>query len=175
MQAIRHEWITVLILQMPEIRAWLRRAEGFEGIDWPVLEWVVSGHHPKYMRPSPPSKAPDNCGATDIHVLLGHPDFRICLDQLDPWFRVGRFPATLSNKPFNLRETGEAFVSLTRFKIDGCKTWNGLSPALQKLAVTVCREVEEVVTERVPCRVAVRVPYTVSVPVVVCDCPDGLD
>ena len=45
----------------------------------------------------------------------------------------------------------------------------------KQVPVTVCREVEEVVVERVPCRVALRVPYEVRVPVMVCDCPDRLE
>jgi CRISPR-associated endonuclease/helicase Cas3 len=102
-QGLRHEWVTLWILERTAVGDWLRPAIGDDPADWQIVCWAVAGHHPAYNRPSPPRLAMDGAGDT-LHLLLDHPDFAECLqvvanalglagpprfDPLDPLHLVG--------------------------------------------------------------------------------------
>lgn len=90
-QGVRHEWITVLILQ--ELREWLRPAVASD-IDWQIVEWAVSGHHPAHNHESPPRGCPAYAGV-EIRIRSEETDFTDCLNWIGTIFREG----TASPKP----------------------------------------------------------------------------
>jgi CRISPR-associated endonuclease/helicase Cas3 len=132
-QGLRHEWLTVVILRQQQISAWARKATGFEEIDWTLIEWAVSGHHPKYQRPSPPTGAPEGCGSNKITALLSHPDFKACLDLLAGWFGLIPFAGELLDTPFDLGGGGQLFAGIGQGVIQASAMWSGLGPDVQRL------------------------------------------
>ncbi len=77
-QTLRHEWVSLLILDGLQSagfggwRGWLEPALEGER-EWQMLRWCVSGHHPKYGRSAPP--VPEE-GLAKMKVPLDHPDLR---------------------------------------------------------------------------------------------------
>lgn len=77
MQAIRHEWLTVWMLQQPGWKEWITPALG-DPKDFELLLWCIATHH---------LKGADDCdreGRAEprIYLLQGHPDFRACLEAV---------------------------------------------------------------------------------------------
>ena len=72
-QALRHEWVTYLLLTQEPWRDWSAKAFA-DGPDWHIALWCATGHHPGYNRASPPTAAPSGTG-TELTVFLSHPDF----------------------------------------------------------------------------------------------------
>jgi CRISPR-associated endonuclease/helicase Cas3 len=86
-QGLRHEWVTLLILEQPEVREWLLPAVSGNDDDWQIALWAIAGHHPAYNRPSPPRLAVDG-GGHELKVRYAHPDFTACLDFLARTFKT---------------------------------------------------------------------------------------
>jgi CRISPR-associated endonuclease/helicase Cas3 len=96
-QGLRHEWVTLLMLQEPEVRSWLLPAVGGAEMDWAILSWAIAGHHPAYNRPSPPRFSVDGAGR-EFELLMGHADFKQCLGWLRDTFRLQGTPQVASRK-----------------------------------------------------------------------------
>jgi CRISPR-associated endonuclease/helicase Cas3 len=88
-QGIRHEWVTLLMLQ--PLRDWLLPAFSRSTTDFSIMEWAVAGHHPGVKHASPPAGAPAGAGA-ELRLLAGHPDFRAALEFLKGTFALGDLP-----------------------------------------------------------------------------------
>lgn len=75
-QAIRHEWVTYLLLNMDDWKKWFQSAfPATNPDDWRIALWAVTGHHPAYGRPSPP-KTTEPGTNSEMRLLVGHDDFR---------------------------------------------------------------------------------------------------
>jgi len=75
-QALRHEGVTYLLLNLPEWKEWFRAAfPAPVEEDWRIALWAAAGHHPAYGRDSPPTHVP--CGrGSEMILLAGHEDFQ---------------------------------------------------------------------------------------------------
>jgi CRISPR-associated endonuclease/helicase Cas3 len=83
-QGLRHEWVSWLILEREDVCKWLLAALGEPGdrdVDWSVMLWAVTGHHPAFRRASPPTDVPDGAGS-EMRLRSGHADFQTCLNWL---------------------------------------------------------------------------------------------
>ena len=96
-QALRHEWITTVVLDREEWKEWLKPALA-ESDDWNLLRWAVSGHHPRYDRSAPPELAD---GDRKMTVLLGHDDIAAVSKWLTETFGLGQ-PPTTEDLPLDL-------------------------------------------------------------------------
>ena len=70
-QGLRHEWVTILMLQ--SLKSWLLAAVAKSDTDFAIVEWAVAGHHPAPSHQCPPQISPPGAGV-EINFLLGHPD-----------------------------------------------------------------------------------------------------
>ncbi len=79
-QAIRHEWLSWYLLQQPEMRSWIQSCltSGEIEIDWSIILWSITGHHPAYGREIPSER--QNGSLDSIQMLCGHSDYRDSLD-----------------------------------------------------------------------------------------------
>ena len=106
-QGVRHEWITVLIVQ--ELREWLRPAV-VSDIDWHIVEWAVSGHHPAHNHPSPPRSCPAGAGV-EIRIRSEDTDFTECLNWIGTTFRAGTAPPKLPAKSLLLTGSKNVYIA----------------------------------------------------------------
>jgi CRISPR-associated endonuclease/helicase Cas3 len=124
---MRHEWVTLLILNRPEIREWLLPAVVNEE-DWHLLSWAIAGHHPAYNRPSPPRLAVEGAGH-QIKVLLNHRDFAACLDWLARVFDLGKPPRFDQDESLPLVGPGNVFATVIGpWHRSAAERWSALPP-----------------------------------------------
>ena len=99
-QALRHEWVTWLILNDRELglRDWLLSALDGEEDDWRILCWSIAGHHPRYDRSAPPDLAD---GPMKLSLPLDHPDVIEVLQGIGDTFHLGK-PPELSPRAIDL-------------------------------------------------------------------------
>lgn len=123
LQGLRHEWVTLLMVQRPEWSRWLRPAI-VEDLDLDVVAWAVAGHHPAYHRPSPPERADAGAGS-EIRLLTGHPDFAACLAFVASSFALGPPPPCGGNEVITLRQTATegAFARIAHPFAAGLARW----------------------------------------------------
>ncbi|MBN2130108.1 MAG: CRISPR-associated helicase Cas3' [Sedimentisphaerales bacterium] len=74
LQALRHEWVGLLILEESSLREWLRPAVGDQEADWHIVLWAITGHHPACSRSSPPQSIRPGTGS-QLRVLSDSEDF----------------------------------------------------------------------------------------------------
>ncbi len=81
-QAIRHEWLSWYILQDPSISNWILDSlePTTRAIDWEIICWSITGHHPAFGRQSMPVKP--NGSNDSIDLYLGESDFQECLKTI---------------------------------------------------------------------------------------------
>ncbi len=87
-QGLRHEWVSSLIIQQDDVRKWLLPAlvePSIWDVDWTVMQWAVTGHHPAFRRPSPPTDVLDGAGS-EMQLCTGHADFQACLNWMTDAF-----------------------------------------------------------------------------------------
>jgi CRISPR-associated endonuclease/helicase Cas3 len=125
-QGLRHEWATLLFLEVPAVREWLMPAVGGDPIDWQQALWAVAGHHPAYGRPSPPRLFVDG-GGDRITLLTHHDDFRECLRWLGRAFALHDEPPTLGPLTFNLVGPDNAFAQIFRSYQQARASWEKLA------------------------------------------------
>lgn len=119
-QGLRHEWVTVLILQ--QLRPWLMTAVGASEADFAVVEWAVAGHHPAHHHQSPPRICPAGAGAT-IRVLADHAEFLPLLEWLGTTFKLAGDPPLVTAAARPLTGAANVFHEITRWAKDARKTW----------------------------------------------------
>jgi CRISPR-associated endonuclease/helicase Cas3 len=88
-QAIRHEALSLLIVQQAPLRDWLAAGLG-ESEDLDFLLWATAGHHRKF----PPGEPTPGSGLR-LSLLLGHPDFHRTLGVGAKWLQLSEPPALL--------------------------------------------------------------------------------
>ena len=132
-QGLRHEWAAYLILRKTELRDW-SRAIFDEPIDRHIMLWAITGHHPAYGRPSPPDEAPPGAGS-EMKLLLGHPDFRFCLDWIADSFNIDTAPA-LEDLTVSLLTVSadNAFSSLKKGSRKDWAVWEEMSAEERRFA-----------------------------------------
>lgn len=122
-QGLRHEWVTLLMLETVQLRAWLSKSLP-DHRDWLIAEWAVTGHHPGYGRPSPPRLPVDGAG-DGIAMCLDHPDFTACLAWLAEVFHLSgalaELPASIRQVPLVGRDN--AFTQIFRFHQRSMAAW----------------------------------------------------
>ncbi|MEQ8785539.1 MAG: CRISPR-associated helicase Cas3' [Pirellulaceae bacterium] len=89
-QALRHEWVSLLILDTPGWTSWLVSAVDGEAIDLEIVRWAVAGHHPRYDRTAPPTS---NDGPATLHLPLDHQDISETLKWLGSTFSLHGTPS----------------------------------------------------------------------------------
>lgn len=97
-QAIRHEWISWFILNEPMICDWLLPSlePATKEVDWHIIQWSVTGHHPAFGRKSAPDKK--NGSEDRIELYLGEPDFRDCLRVVAQAAEISELTIPYSNR-----------------------------------------------------------------------------
>jgi CRISPR-associated endonuclease/helicase Cas3 len=108
-QGLRHEWVSLLMLEQPELRAWLMPAVAGNDTDWEIMLWAVAGHHPAYHRPSPPRLFVDGAGH-EMALLMGHRDFVACLEWLGRAFALAA-PSPTPSRMLSLAGAANAFAT----------------------------------------------------------------
>jgi CRISPR-associated endonuclease/helicase Cas3 len=122
---MRHEWVTLLMVEQEDIRRWLFPAVGND-TDWQIVLWAVAGHHPAYHRPSPACFFVDGAGG-EIELLMGHDDYRACLAQVGETFNLGISPPTTLQK-WPLVGSGNVFATFVVPWFARAKTlWDGFN------------------------------------------------
>lgn len=121
-QGLRHEWVTVLMLQ--HLRDWLLPAVGGSDIDLAIVEWAVAGHHPAYNHASPPKEAPSGgaCGP-EFTAFAGHPDFASGLRWLQSTFKLTS-PPICSDTTHELSGSECVFDELSGWSRAATRLWD---------------------------------------------------
>ncbi len=88
-QALRHEWVTLLIVDDPEWRDWLLPAVGGSVEDWAIVRWCIAGHHPGYDRSVPPELAQ---GPVRMRLPLNDDDMKAIIEWLGKAFGLNKPP-----------------------------------------------------------------------------------
>jgi CRISPR-associated endonuclease/helicase Cas3 len=134
-QGLRHEWISLLILEDQAVRGWLLPAAGDE-TDWQIMLWAVAGHHPAFNRESPPKSLVSGAGS-QIEVLMAHSDFRSCLEWHALTFGLPAAPPTSSQK-LSLAGAGNAREKfIIPWSIRSQILWNGFKESDRRLVAAV--------------------------------------
>ncbi len=101
-QGLRHEWVSYWLLQTTALRDWV--SSGFEQpVDFQIVLWSISGHHPRHDRPTPPE--PVQGGGSKLLVFSEHPDCRDALAWMGAEFGLGP-PPNLKNVLLDLAGLG---------------------------------------------------------------------
>jgi CRISPR-associated endonuclease/helicase Cas3 len=119
-QGIRHEWVTLLMLL--SLRKWLLPALDGSELDFTLIEWAVTGHHPAHGHASPPTCSPDGSGP-EIELLSGHMDFRTILSWLAKTFACAEPPA-LENSRRSLCGSQSVFAEIARWFRQSQQRWD---------------------------------------------------
>ncbi len=103
-QAVRHEWVSWYILQHTTVREWLysHLDASTREIDWQILLWAITGHHPAYgrdIRTTSPS------GSTDkMELYLGHDDFHAALGVVAKNLDLADCPLQLISRTISVED-----------------------------------------------------------------------
>jgi CRISPR-associated endonuclease/helicase Cas3 len=119
-QGIRHEWVTLLMLR--SLREWLLPAVDGSELDFNIVEWAISGHHPSQHHSSPPKENPEGSGVV-IELFMGHADFRAALAWLAETFGCPEPPVTV-NVTRNLRGRDGVFGEIAMWFAKSRRTWD---------------------------------------------------
>ncbi len=117
-QGLRHEWVSLLMLQDAALRRWLLPAvRGCEQA-WNVMLWSVAGHH----RVPPPSCAAAGAGS-EIMFLMGCPDFRKCLEWLEELFDLPDEPPKTTTHKRYFAGGGSVFPQIVHWRVEATRQW----------------------------------------------------
>jgi CRISPR-associated endonuclease/helicase Cas3 len=123
-QGLRHEWVSVLILEA--LKDWLMPAVEQSEVDFAIVEWAVSGHHPAFNHPSPPQSCPPGAGP-EMTILTGHDHFRAILNWVQETFGLSSPPPELSTTTRPLVGAGNVFAELRSWEKAAQRTWEGIT------------------------------------------------
>lgn len=128
-QAVRHEWVSWYILQDADLKNWLydKLEEPTREIDWHILLWSITGHHPAFGREIP-SKCPP--GSTDkMELMLGHEDFTLSLQCVAKTLGTSQCPIRLRTKTVSVE--GEIYEFIRDSLADAHSKWEKWSKELE--------------------------------------------
>lgn len=138
LQALRHEWVSMLIASRPTWRQWLRPAVS-DDIDLDIALWAITGHHPAYGRASPPERADGGAGSQMV-LLMDHGDFEECLHVISSALALADAPAHAQETIAIAGVINNVFVSLRRDFLRSRQLWTTLPDQLKLVtaAAKVC-------------------------------------
>jgi CRISPR-associated endonuclease/helicase Cas3 len=129
-QAIRHEALSLLLVQETILREWL--ATGLETTDaLNFLLWAAAGHHRKF----PPA---DPAPGTGVHLslLLGHSDFRRTLIVGAKWLGLNDPPA-LADCNWQLTGLGSPSRRLAQLAVRAAAYWDACTDEQRRFLAVV--------------------------------------
>lgn len=137
LQALRHEWVSVLIASRQAWRQWLRPAV-LDDTDLDIALWAIAGHHPAYGRASPPERAAEGAGSRMV-LLMEHRDFGKCLREISSALGLADPPAR-AQETIPLAGMTSVFTDLRRQFLRSRQLWDTLPDELKRLtaAAKVC-------------------------------------
>lgn len=120
-QAVRHEWITWFLLCQKEMMTWIKTNldHDYSDIDWNLILWSVTGHHPAYGRSIPRERSNGSCDAIDIY--LSHPDYQSCLDLIAEVLGETACPLSLCSQTYSAER--DVLDSIREFSADSRLRW----------------------------------------------------
>ena len=136
-QGLRHEWVTVLMLQ--RLRNWLLPAVAASEDDFAVVEWAVAGHHPAYNHASPPQLSPSGAGKA-IELLTNVDDFREALGSIQAQFGIAGSPPEIHENTRPLVGAKNVFVELAAWHRNALRYWERLAQTPQRLLIAAAKD-----------------------------------
>ena len=152
-QSLRHEWVTGIIIREYGLADWLMPYCDSDPLIWNAAMWAIQGHHPKPLRPSPPTSSFDG-GGTEMKLLLGHRETRRCLQVISACLSLGD-PPTLSDDSIELVATPNAIERINECCIGDRLGWRALSNDQRRFtaAVKACVIAADVAGSALPAQV----------------------
>ncbi|MFM2216674.1 MAG: hypothetical protein RL240_992, partial [Planctomycetota bacterium] len=100
-QAVRHEWVTWFLLCQKEMTSWIKSKldKKFSEVDWHLVLWSVTGHHPAYGRSIPHERA--HGSSDEIELYQSHADFQSCLSVVAESIGETQCPVNLSSQIYS--------------------------------------------------------------------------
>jgi|688.fasta_scaffold35444_7 CRISPR-associated endonuclease/helicase Cas3 len=100
-QAVRHEWITWFLLCQMEMASWIQGKldNEFAEVDWHLILWSITGHHPAYGRSIPHERS--HGSRDEVEVFLSHPDYRNCLNIVAETIGETQCPINLASRTYS--------------------------------------------------------------------------
>lgn len=100
-QAVRHEWITWFLLCQKEMMSWIQSNldQEYSDIDWRLILWSITGHHPAFGRLVPRERAQGSRDSIDVY--LSHPDYQSCLNLIAEAVGETSCPFSLCSQSFS--------------------------------------------------------------------------
>jgi CRISPR-associated endonuclease/helicase Cas3 len=97
-QAVRHEWISWYMLQHNEMSNWIKSCldRSTAEVDWHIILWAITGHHPAFGRDIPRSQAQGSSDA--IELYFSHADYIKCLEVVAKCLGQGSCPISPATK-----------------------------------------------------------------------------
>ena len=129
-QAIRHEALSLLIIQETPLKEWLS-AILEEAEDLSFLLWAAAGHHRKF----PPDEPAAGTGIR-LSLFLEHPDFQRTLSVGAKWLGLNDPPA-LANLTWRLTGTASPHQRLIRAKRRAAAFWASCNGDKRRFLATV--------------------------------------
>jgi CRISPR-associated endonuclease/helicase Cas3 len=134
-QGLRHEWVTVLMLQ--HLHNWLLPAVGESETDFAIVEWAVAGHHPGHDHASPPSGTPKDGGSgPEINLLVEYSEFPLILTWMKTTFQNPNEPPKLGSSNRQLNSI-DVFAELKGWSKSARRLWDMVPPEDKKLVAAV--------------------------------------
>ena len=144
-QAIRHEALSLLIIQETSLREWLSGTLQ-EPEDLSFLLWAAAGHHRKF----PPDELAAGTGA-QLSLFLEHADFQRTLSVGVKWLGLDAPPA-LTNLTWRLIGSTSPHQRLTQAKRQAAAFWDSCSDDKRRFlaAVKACLIAADVAGSALP-------------------------
>ncbi len=144
-QAIRHEALSLLIIQETALKEWLSAiCEEAEAL--PFLLWAAAGHHRQF----PPDKPAEGTGIR-LSLFLEHADFRRTLSVGTKWLGFDAPPA-LTNLTWQLIGSTSPYQLLIQSKKKAAEFWRSCSDDKRRFlaAVKACLIAADVAGSALP-------------------------
>ncbi|NOT56087.1 MAG: CRISPR-associated endonuclease Cas3'', partial [Deltaproteobacteria bacterium] len=129
-QAIRHEALSLLIVQDTSLREWLITTSD-DAASLNFVLWAAAGHHRKF----PPPELPQGTGVR-LSLFLGHADFRQTLTVGAKWLGLGDPPA-LANTEWLLVGNTSLHQRLMRLERTALAYWGSCGDEQRRFLAVV--------------------------------------
>ncbi|MBM4259651.1 MAG: CRISPR-associated helicase Cas3' [Deltaproteobacteria bacterium] len=144
-QAIRHEALSLLLVQETELRAWLTTAlDSAETLDF--LLWAAAGHHRKFPPPDPTAGT-----GIRLSLFLGHADFQRTLGIGAKWLSLSS-PPSLCDVTWQLTGFSAPQRRLRQLEVQASRYWATCSDEQRRFlaAVKACLIAADVAGSALP-------------------------
>jgi CRISPR-associated endonuclease/helicase Cas3 len=136
-QGLRHEWVTVLLLQ--QLRDWLLPAVAGSEDDFAVVEWAVAGHHPAYNHASPPRLNLPGAGKA-VELFTHAKDFLAALAVVRSRLSLVDEPPEIRDGTRPLIGAKNVFVELAAWHRSALRHWEQLKETPYRLLVAAAKD-----------------------------------